>query len=302
MAEIFFSTACSSYEFLGPVLAEMTGWGIRHIELSGNLKFEPDLEKKVVYWKSTQGIEFSMHHYFPPPEQEFVLNLASGDPWTKRQTFGLIRKAFALMKEADIPLFGIHGGHNVDMRPQMQDLHFIVDHHSLIQKDLARQIFYENLTEVMMELGQHKGRLGIENLTPKSKMEDYSLMSTPQEIENFLKHSLPHTQMGLLLDLGHLYVASRIFGFDAQECASHLLMEYPHKIFELHLSDNDGSFDFHKVHGADSWQLHFVEEFAEELKTVPIVFEWSHKTNTVGEIRQGVRAMIERFPEYVPRL
>ena len=53
--------------------------GIINIELSGGI-FEKDVNKKLAKYK---GVLFQLHHYFPPPVEPFVINLASGNAFRR---------------------------------------------------------------------------------------------------------------------------------------------------------------------------------------------------------------------------
>ena len=90
-------------------------------------------------------------------------------------------------------------------------------------------------------------------------------------------------------------VAGYHLGFDAPAFARHVFKNYHDKLFGLHLSDNDGTFDVHHVHGADSWQLKMVDEYYDFLEDKPVGFEWNRKTNDERCIRQGLEFVMNRY-------
>jgi len=182
------------------------------------------------------------------------------------------------------------------MQPAMVNYHFIVDEKSLADKTQARKILYKNVKHVMDKIFiDPKRKFALENLTPKSKTENYALMAMPDEIEGFLEFSKPYKNLGFLLDLGHLCVAGHFLGFDSVDYARHLLKEYHDKIFQLHLSDNDGSFDFHYVHSKDSWQMKVLKEFYDFFEKKPITFEWDSRANNAQEISKGIQLLQKEF-------
>ena len=61
--------------------------------------------------------------------------------------------------------------------------------------------------------------------------------------------------VGLLLDLGHLNVSSKIMGFDRDLFLYKYLEAFADKVFEVHLSENNGILDEHLAIKEKSWQL-----------------------------------------------
>lgn len=104
-------------------------------------------------------------------------------------------------------------------------------------------------------------------------------MTKPDEILHYLKYSMKYENLGFLFDLGHLSVASDTFGFDKEEFAREVFYNYSDKIFELHISENDGTFDQHKINHDNSWQLNILHEFQSVVKDIPVVFEWRNGHN-----------------------
>ena len=56
--------------------------------------------------------------------------------------------------------------------------------------------------------------------------------------------------------------------------------KYPDKIFEIHISENEGREDSHKVSDSDSWQLELLRQNKKFLLDIPLVFEWCKITNS----------------------
>ena len=68
-----------------------------------------------------------------------------------------------------------------------------------------------------------------------------------------LMDGVPHT-VGLLLDLGHMNISSKIMGFDRQKFLDEYLAKYGDRLFEVHISENNGLKDEHKALDENSWQ------------------------------------------------
>ena len=292
---IYFSSTCSKFEDFGDIVDEMVDLGIRNIELSGNLKFNPDILTHMRLLRDKHRLNLMVHHYFPPPQEPFVLNLASQNPDIRKKTFSLIQQVSDLIEQLDIPVYGVHGGHCVDMLPEMKNLHFIIDEQTKVEKQKALKTFQENVDYIIREFSPRKRKMAVENLFVASKDQHYALLATPDQIDRFMEFARGYDNLGLLLDLGHLNVTARTFGFDAVSHARFLLKNYSQKIFQLHLSENDGSFDVHHVHKEDSWQLEILEDFSSIIKGIPITFEWFHQTNSREGIIGGIKMIQEKF-------
>ena len=91
----------------------------------------------------------------------------------------------------------------------------------------------------------------VENLFP-SLARNSSLNCNMDQIDD-LMDSVPHT-VGLLLDLGHMNISSKIMGFDRQKFLDEYLAKYGDRLFEVHISENNGLKDEHKALDENSWQ------------------------------------------------
>lgn len=294
----YLSTSCSSKRRINEVILELVGIGANNIELSGDLILYDGWQQELERLKEQIGLNLLIHNYFPPPSNDaFVLNLASQTPGIRQKSFALIRNAFSLMNDLAIPLYSIHSGFNTDIKPEVSDAdgYFKADDNKVQDKTRAQKIFYENLDQLMRISVKGNQRLAVENLFPYSAEKDYSLMAVPSEIQEFMGFAKNHENLGLLLDLGHLNVAAQVHGFKAIDCAQQLLSDYPDKVFELHLSENDGSADSHKVNKSDSWQLNLLEEYYSVVEKIPVVFEWQAGKNSGDSICQGFREVKEKF-------
>ena len=290
----YLSTTCASSDHLSDAVRELTGHGFHHIELSGHLTYQHNFEAKVLDLHH-RGVHFLIHHYCPPSKSPFVLNIASASEEIRERSLEVLQKGHDLNRRLGGPFCAVHGGHNIDMEPKMKNNHFIVDQGTLRDRGKAEEQFYANLQEVMTTIFSDGERLAVENLATKSRTENYSLLSDPDQILKYLQFSRRYDNLGFLLDLGHLQVAAHNLEFDGLTLARRILREYPDKVYGLHLSDNDGTFDDHQVHSPDSWQWDFLEEFSAVLHGRPVVFEWGRKTNSPETFKAGIAMLKRRF-------
>jgi uncharacterized protein (UPF0276 family) len=112
---------------------------------------------------------------------------------------------------------------------------------------------------------------------------DCSLLCTPSEIHQFLAQTANDDNIGLLLDMGHLCISANFYGFDKDEFVRSLNEEHQHRIFGIHLSENDGEVDQHSPLRPDSWQLTAARSF--DLASIPVTVE-CRGLETEGALRQ----------------
>ena len=61
-------------------------------------------------------------------------------------------------------------------------------------------------------------------------------------------------EVGLLLDLGHMNISSRIMGFKREKFLDEYLTKYGDRLYEIHISENNGLKDEHRALEENSWQ------------------------------------------------
>ncbi|MDD3296559.1 MAG: DUF692 family protein [Candidatus Omnitrophica bacterium] len=296
---IYISSSAASARRINEAVKELIGLGIKNIEFSGNVLLHKGWAKEILSLKKTHGLSFLMHNYFPAPiEEVFVLNLASGRADIREKTFALISRAAKLMDILEVPLYSIHSGQHIDVLAQANDK-FRLDESSVYDKTEALKVFYENLEYLMSEVFKKEQKFAVENFFPFrfDKAKDYSLMSKPQEILDFITFSRKYENLGFLLDLGHLDIAARAFGFDAENFTRELVSGFRDKIFEIHLSGNNGLYDSHKVNLPESWQIKWLEENYRHLKDIPVVFEWKSGINSRQVLIEGLDMAKVKFKE-----
>ena len=106
--KIYASSGAFRGRTLSAILDESGAAGITNIELSSGLGWRDD--NVDVVFRSRSRFDFLVHNYFPPPEQPFVLNLASADPHIRNRSLAHCRSAIDLAHELETDLFTVHAG------------------------------------------------------------------------------------------------------------------------------------------------------------------------------------------------
>jgi sugar phosphate isomerase/epimerase len=278
---MYVTSLCSAESNLGDVVADLSNAGFDKIEFTGNIRYEPGIETEVLELQESGKFDVCIHNYFPPQPSEFVLNLASQDPTIKAQSRALISQAVSLSEKLGKSLFTCHPGFRHNLLPRQHNHFFVTsDTRPCIEDD-----FYASVDELLSGVLPLNFRLGIENLSPKSSDEAYSFLTSDRDIEHFLDNYKKENRIGLLLDLGHLEVAAFLCGFNHRACLDRILRDHASRIFEIHVSENNGRQDSHGVTSPDSWQIDFLQNNRTVLRQAQIVFEW-HNAATAAAFKR----------------
>ena len=256
MKNIYFSTYGFYSKSLGEILETAQEFGINSLELGSGIAFEPE---PLTILKECHDFNFLIHHYFPTPQKEFVINLASQNKRIIEQSLTHCKNAIEFSKEVGSPLYSVHSGYLVDPSPSELGKPFRKEVDTDYQK--SHSIFIESIKELVC-FGKEIGiKIAIENnvVAPFNVDENSQhpfLMVTSEEIIE-LKKEVNSDNLYYLIDLGHLKVSSSTLGFDRFEFIESL----KDNIMIFHLSDNDGLSDTNKMFNAESWFMECLREF-----------------------------------------
>ena len=251
---IYVSSSCSNQKKIGAAIRELAEHGFRNIELSGGTEYYKGYEEDIFNLKEEYNLNLLVHNYFPPPEENFVLNLASLDDAIFKRSFEQVRKAIRLTHLLGTDKFGFHAGFYVDINV------------SEIGKGISagyscdRKQAYEKFCDAFNQIkDESKGiDLYIENnIYSKTNFNIYRLqnplmLTSPAEYRELQQH----IGFKLLLDVAHLYVSSQTLDFDFESCLGPMIMQTDY----VHLSDNDGCHDQNAAFTADSKLLNKIEK------------------------------------------
>jgi sugar phosphate isomerase/epimerase len=263
---VYLSSSCIGGRRIGEVVEEIARAGITNIELSGGTQHYDSIEEDLLTLKEKYGLSYSVHGYFPPPEEDFIIDLVNG----RERAFNFFRETIRLSKTLGCDMYSTHAGFTVDVLPLTRGEQ--LGGQPPIAKRAAGEILYNNLQSAMEDIVGPDFRFAVENMYPLMGRPDYSLVTVPEEILRFLEYSRRWPNLGMLLDLGHLNLAASVTGFDRAGFVREVLDNYADKVFEIHISENDGTGDTHDITAEDSWQLDVAGW--EALRDVPVTFEW----------------------------
>lgn len=201
------------------------------------------------------------HNYFPPPEDPFVLNLASADEGVRKRSIEHCKQGLRLTAEADGPFFAAHAGFCLDPKPE--ELGEPFDIPADIPREEYMDRFLDSIQKILTTAKQEGIPFLIENnvLAPFNLPEDGTnplLCCDPKELLRVREAIGEEEHFGLLLDTAHFKVSAHTLDFPLNEVNS--LKPF---IKGVHHSDNDGKADSNEKLSPDYWFLPYLHTFKE---------------------------------------
>jgi sugar phosphate isomerase/epimerase len=226
---IYVSTSClKDGRDLSRVLDIYEKWGIKSIELGSCHSYMENVEGLLSQYPDKR---FLIHNYFPPAREPFMMNLAAQDEKVRSQSIAVCKRAIGLCSRLGYPLYSFHPGFRV---VGTLDENFGLSQ-PVVPYEVAYEAFSSSLDEVLSYAGECGIGVAVENLEHKN---DAYMMTQPEEFSR-LKENYP--EVGVLLDLGHLKIASRKLGFEIEDFVNCV----KDNIVGIHLHENDGASDRH---------------------------------------------------------
>jgi len=254
--------------------------GFQNIELSGGTEYYEGFENEVLKLKEKYNLNYIIHNYFPPPKEDFVLNLASLDDKIFERSLAHILKSIRFANLLGAQKYGFHAGFYVDIN--VNEIGKEIPIYELYDIKQAYERFCRGFNLIKNE---SKGlEIYIENnVYSKTNFNTYGLpnpfmLTSAVEFEELQQH----IDFKLLLDIAHLYVSSRVLNFNFESHLNQMIIETDY----IHLSDNNGWHDQNIAFKSDSKLLNKIKEHIK------------NKTITL-EIYTGLKSLRESFDHIV---
>lgn len=216
---------------------------VYHVELSGGTSYYDSILKDLLYWQKRAGLQYACHAYFPPPQQDFVANLAACNDKIYKKSLQHYLDCIEYLSVLKCPVLSLHAGFLVEVGVKQIGKEITAD--IIYDKGKAIERFCCAYRTIVREADKHGICVYLENnVLDKGNYErfqnqNYFLMTDSESIME-LKQEL---EFNFLLDLGHLYVSCHTLNLDYQEEIKNL----KNHVKWLHVSENDGIKDQHKV-------------------------------------------------------
>lgn len=230
--------------------------GIKNIELGSAHSYRENIVDEIK--KNFQNLNFIIHNFFPPQRENIILNQASQDKKILHFSRDCAIQGIYAAKELRAPIYGYHPGFRIKkaLKPgfTIDNTAELVDYNTAVKTAVESAIILADIAK------KFNIKIAAENLEYKNSA--YMLCS-PRELLNFVK-TINRKNFGILLDIGHLKIASKRLNFTYSEFREML----KDNIILLHINTNNGIIDSHDtLENTDS--LEFLGDFPE----IPAVLE-----------------------------
>lgn len=226
---------------------------IKGLEFSSG-KFIDDVS---IYLKSfTPKYNIAIHNYFPVPQEDFVLNLASSDDEIVSLSVEHIKRAIELSANFNMEYYSFHAGFLLDPLPHELGK---LKNRKLIDFDVGLENFVNNVNLLAKYAYENNVKLLIENnVCSKNTLKKFQinplLFVTDSDAESLDKYL--DKNVGILCDFAHLKVSANVIGFDRER----FLQNIQSRLMACHLSDNDSFEDTNKGFKSDAWFFNFLSK------------------------------------------
>lgn len=281
---IYISSSCSKEKRIGHAIQELAEHGFHNIELSGGTEHYESYEDDIFDLKEKYNLDFLVHNYFPPPEEDFVLNLASLDDAIFEMSLEHLRQAIRLVSLLGADKFGFHAGFYMDI--SAGEIGKGISAYDLWDKKQSYERFCSGFNLIKNE--SKNVEIYIENnVYSKTNFNTYGLqnpfmLTSPEEYIE-LKQNI---DFKLLLDVAHLYVSSLSLGFDFDSHLDQMIMETDY----VHLSNNNGCHDQNNGFLSNSKLLDKIKK--KHLKNKIITLEIYTGLNSLRESFDRIAALV----------
>jgi len=281
---LYISSACVKHQKIRDSVEELASNGFTHIELSGGTKYYEGYEEDLIRLKDKYQLTYLLHSYFPPPKEDFVVNLASLDDALYQRTVEQYERAIALSEKLGARKYGFHAGFLVDLKPEelggKASFGRMNDRLNAVKKFSKG---YQHLKKISGNV-----ELYIENnvwseSNNKTFQGQNPLLLTDLRGYQELRELI---DFNLLLDIGHLKVSAQTLGLDFVEQFKELIKVSDY----FHLSDNDGMEDLSRCFTKKSSLLAFLKGFDLSGKTIT-----AETYGDIGDIKRSCAIITEEL-------
>lgn len=261
---IFISSACSKETRIDKAVLELVNHGVACIELTGGTAYYPDYQSDLLSLKEQYNLTYLLHNYFPPPQRDFVINLASLDDEIFDNSSRQLKTSIGLSKALDANKFGFHAGFFLDL--QVTCLGNTVGEHQVWDASACVQRFRRGLFELQKYWPQ--GTLYVENNVYSLANYQKLRVHSPFMLLTFADYRDLQQQFdfNMLLDIGHLYVTCNTLNlpFETELARFMEVSEY------IHISSNDGISDQNHGLKVDSFLYRQLKQYDLTGKTISL--------------------------------
>lgn len=240
MRKVFLSSSCIQASKIGDIVKSLCKNGIRNIELTGGTKYYKNCVNDLIFLKEKYKLSYSIHNYFPPPEKDFVLNLASDKKDTVKKSIRQIKNAIDLCNIVECGHYAFHAGFLIEIDPDELSGRAKPCKVKHVERKINR--FIEHFKSVSDYASKKDVELFLENNVYPGKNFKKFGFDVPYMLVTHADYIPLRDKINfrLLLDYAHLNVSCNTLGIDFEKELKKFLSE---GVEYIHISANDGKGD-----------------------------------------------------------
>jgi sugar phosphate isomerase/epimerase len=250
------------------VLKELRAHGVTCVELGSTHTYEEDLKRRLT--EEFGDFSFLTHNFFPPPiAAEMVINFSDPRAEVREASIQLTAENVLFAEEIGSRVHTIHPGFLALARVRpAADRNFDFAFENSPDSDTPK-IGFERMIESLDRLAERIPTdhvpIAIESQGSISHSEQCLMQTAAEFLELF--GSVSSKRIGINVNLGHLNLAAKVFGFDRLAFIDRLS---PH-IQAFELSHNDGAGDQHLLLQREGWYWDVIRD--PRFSNTPMILE-----------------------------
>lgn len=250
---IYVSSSCVKAKRISESVFVLAKKGFKNIELSGGTKPYKELTKDLFDLKKKFDLNYICHNYFPPPQTQFVLNLASLNDEIYDLSYNHLKNAIELSNILGATKFGFHAGFLINLT--MDQIGRSIEKQTLFDRKKSVEKFKNACIDLMEFSDTMNIQLYIENnVLSSSNFKNFEMVNPFLFTDYKSLDEVRVDRIKPLVDYAHLKVSSNVLGLDFKKELSELLALTDY----IHLSDNNGKADQNKGIQKDSDILSYI--------------------------------------------
>lgn len=230
---IFVSTSCINKRNLIEVIKLLAENNILNIELSGGCTYIEDIFNTLIELKREYNLNYLVHNYFPPPKEDFILNLASTDSNIWQKSLEHYKKSIELAIDCQCEKYGLHAGFFID--PDTSEIGKNFSAQKIFDKNASIKKFIEGF-KILQKLFADKINLYIENNVISYK--NYQTFKTNPFMLTCWEDYFEFKKLlnfNFLFDVAHLQVSTKSLNLNFED----EFFKFIEISDYIHISDND---------------------------------------------------------------
>ena len=216
------------------------------------------------YRKENQVI-FTIHQSIWLPSDDFYINIASSDRQIREDSIKCIQKNIEFARDIGVRDISFHGGYATDKLSQEYEFAPLDSQNSISYEEA-----YDNSIDSLNKLkriANNDIKLSIENFN--FRPERRYLFSRVGDFDR-----LPEG-IGVILNIGHLYYTQK--KLEQDNYINEMINALNDRVNEIHINDNDGSEDLHKLVGDGKIPIKEILEQIVKNRNIPHLIIEAHR-------------------------